>query len=67
MSVHKTVEISAESAKSWSDATEEAVKEAAKTIKGIRSVWIKDMSGEVGDDGEITKYRVNCKITFEVK
>jgi hypothetical protein len=67
MSVHKVIEVMAESSKSWDDAAQNAVSEASKTVKGIRSVWIKDMSAEVGDDGEINKYRVNCKLTFEIK
>lgn len=65
MSVLKVIEILASSGKSWEDATNNAVKAAAKTLKGIRSVYVKDMSAVV-KDGEVTEYRVNCKITFEV-
>lgn len=67
MAVHKVIEILAESPKGWEEATQKAVTEAAKSVKGIRSVWVKDMSAEVGSGGKITSYRVNCKITFEVK
>ncbi len=67
MAVHKVIEIMAQSNKGWEDAAQTAVKEAAKTVKGIKSVWIKDMSAEVNGKGKITKYRTNCKITFEVK
>jgi flavin-binding protein dodecin len=67
MSVHKTIEVMAESPKGWHEAAQAAVSEAGKTVKGIKSVWVKDMSAEVGGDGQITVYRVNCKITFEVK
>jgi hypothetical protein len=47
-------------------AAEEAVNAASKTVKNIRSVWIKDHSAVV-KDGEITKFRVTCKLTFEVE
>ncbi len=67
MAVHKVIEILAESPKGWEEATQKAVAEAAKSVKGIRSVWVKDMSAEVGPSGKIKAYRVNCKITFEVK
>ena len=67
MAVHKVLEITAESGKGWEDAVQSAVKEAAKTVKGIKSVWLKDMSAEVGTNGKIKSYRANCKITFEVK
>ncbi len=65
MAVLKVIEIMASSEKSWEDATALAVKMASKTVKGIRSVYIKDMSVVV-DKNKITEYRVNAKISFEV-
>ncbi len=65
MSVLKVIEIMASSEKSWEDATRYAVKTAAQTLKGIRSVWIQDQSAVI-KDGEISEFRVTCKITFEV-
>ena len=67
MAVHKVIEITAQSSKGWDDAAQKAVSEAAKTVKGIKSVWVKDMSAEVGANGKLKNYRVDCKITFEVK
>ena len=66
-SVHKTIELMGQSSKSWEDAVQGVVTEARKTVKGIKSVWIKDMSAEVGSSGKLKTYRVNCKVTFEVK
>jgi len=66
MAVHKVIEILSESKKSWEDATQSAVKEAAKSVKNIKSVWVKDMSCEVNKSGKISAYRVNCMITFGV-
>ena len=65
MAVLKVIEIMASSPKSWEDATSIAVKTAVKTVKGIRSVYIKDMSAVVKNN-KISEYRVNAKITFEV-
>jgi flavin-binding protein dodecin len=65
MAVLKVIEIMASSEKSWEDATALAVKMAAKTVKEIRSVYIKDMSVVVNKN-KITEYRVNAKISFEV-
>lgn len=65
MSVAKVIEILAESDKSWEDATEDAVKEAVKTIKNIQSVYIKGFQAIVKDN-KIEKYRVDAKITFIV-
>jgi flavin-binding protein dodecin len=66
MSVMKVIEIMGDSDKSWEDAASEAVSEAAKSVKHIRSVWVQDQSATV-KDGKINRYRVTCKITFEVE
>ncbi len=65
MAVLKVIEILANSNKSWEDATRNAVKHASKSLKNIRSVYVQDQSASVNDD-EITEFRVNVKITFEV-
>jgi len=66
MAVLKVIEVLANSDKSWEDATKKAVKDASKSVKNIRSVYVKEQSAIV-NDGEITEFRVNVKITFEVK
>jgi len=65
MTVLKVIELLSSSPKSWEDAAQIAVKTAAKTVKEIRSVYIKDMSAVVKNNS-ITEYRVNAKISFEV-
>ncbi|BAX81952.1 dodecin family protein [Labilibaculum antarcticum] len=65
MSILKVIEVMASSKISWEDATKNAVKTAAKTIKEIRSVYVQDMSAIV-DKNDITEYRVNVKITFQL-
>ncbi len=66
MAVMKVIEIMADSDKSWEDATARAVAKASETIKGIRSAYVQSQSVTV-KDGKVDKYRVNVKITFEVK
>jgi len=65
MSMVKVVEIIAESKKSWSDAADNAVKEASKTIRNIKSLYVQDMQAVV-EDGKIAKYRVNAKVSFVI-
>ncbi len=65
MAIHKVIEVLSQSDKSWEDAAQLAVRDAARTIKGIRSIYIEHMEGVVKDNA-ITQYRVNAKITFEV-
>ena len=66
MAVLKVIEVLSNSDKSWEDATKKAVKHAAKSVKNIRSVYVQDQSASVKDD-EVTEFRVNLKVTFEVK
>lgn len=66
MAVLKVIEVLANSDKSWEDATKKAVEHASKSVKNIRSVYINEQSASV-DDGKINEFRVNVKITFEVK
>ena len=65
MSVLKVIEVLSNSDKGWEDATKKAVKQASKSIKNIRSVYVQDQSAIV-KDGDVTEFRVNVKITFEV-
>jgi len=65
MSVLKVVEILSSSMESWEDATKKAVVKASETLKGIRSVYVKEQSATVRD-GKIQEFRVNVKLTFEV-
>lgn len=65
MAILKVIEIMASSNTSWEDATKAAVKSAAKTVKGIRSAYVQDMSAVVTED-QITEFRVTVRITFEV-
>lgn len=65
MAVVKVVELIASSEKSFDDAVKQAVKEAAKTIRNIDSVWVKDMKAHV-KDGKIKSYGVICKVSFRL-
>jgi dodecin len=62
----KVIEVIAQSSKSFDDAAQNAVKEASKTVKGIKSIWIDNFSGEV-QNNRIVKFRVNAKLSFVVE
>ncbi|MBT8253734.1 MAG: dodecin domain-containing protein [Flavobacteriaceae bacterium] len=66
MAILKVIEVLSNSKDSWEDATKKAVVNASKTIKNIRSVYVQDQSAVV-KDGEVDEFRVNVKITFEVR
>lgn len=64
MSIARVTEISATSKKGFDDAVEEGIKRAAKTLRNVKSAWIKEQSVVVGRDGEIDHYQVNMMVTF---
>ncbi|MHB1397854.1 MAG: dodecin family protein [Trichloromonadaceae bacterium] len=66
MAILKVIEVLAESDKGWEHAAQEALREASKTVENIRSVYIKEFQATV-ENNKITKYRINAKISFEIK
>lgn len=65
MSIAKVIEVIAESETGWEDAASNAVREASKTIRGIRHLYVKEMTAEC-KDGKIEKFRLNANLTFIV-
>ena len=63
MSIVKMIELSAQSPTSWEDATRQAVERASRTLRNIRSVWVKEFEAVV-DGNNVTQFRVNVKISF---
>ncbi len=66
MAIMKVIEILANSDKSWEEATKKAIKNASKSVKNIKSAFVQSQSVVV-NDGEVAEFRVNLKVTFEVK
>ncbi|MBI4915048.1 MAG: dodecin domain-containing protein [Acidobacteria bacterium] len=65
MSVAKVSEISATSTKSFQDAIEEGIDRANKTLRNVRSAWIKEQQVRV-KKGSITEFQVNMMVTFVI-
>jgi len=63
--VAKVIEVLAQSDKSWEDAAQNAINEASKSIRNIKSIYIKDKSAKVVDN-KIVQYRITAKISFRV-
>ena len=66
MSVAKVTEISASSTESFKDAIEDGINRTNKTLDQVKGAWINEMKVDV-EDGKITNYRVNMKVTFVLK
>lgn len=65
MSVLKVIEVLGNSTISFEDAVSNVLKEVAKTVKNIKSIYIKDMQVTVNNN-QIKEYRVNTKVTFGI-
>ena len=66
MSIVRTTEISASSAKGFEDAIQKGVKRFSKTIDNIEGVWVKEQKVKV-KDGDVSEYRVTMKVSFVLK
>lgn len=66
MAIAKVTEVISSSTKSFEDAVDEGVRRAAKTLKNIKSAWIKNQEVIVDGD-QVVEYRVNMMITFVLK
>ncbi|MGA7327712.1 MAG: dodecin family protein [Rhodomicrobium sp.] len=63
MSMLKVIEVLSESDQSWEDAAKQAIANASKTVRNIKSIYIENFEATV-DGGQIKRYRINAKITF---
>ena len=62
----KVIELMSESSNSWEEAVQNVVIEASKTLRNIRSVYVKEFTAAVEND-KVTSYRINAKVTFEME
>lgn len=63
MSVAKIIEISCESKKGFEDAIHDGITRASKTVHNIKGAWVKEQQVVV-ENGKVTLYRVDLKVTF---
>jgi flavin-binding protein dodecin len=63
MSVARVTEISSRSERSFEAAFYEGIDRANKTLRNVRSAWIKEQQVDIVD-GRIVAYRVNMLVTF---
>jgi len=61
--VARVTEIIASSPTSFEDAVAVGVARACKTLQNVASAWVQDQKVEI-EDGKVTCYRVNLKVTF---
>jgi dodecin len=63
MSIARVSEVSATSSKSFEDAIQQGLARSVKTLRNVRSAWIKEQQVRL-TDGRVTEYQVNMMVTF---
>jgi flavin-binding protein dodecin len=66
MTVAKTIEITATSAKGFDEAIRTGIKQAARSLENITSAWVQDQEVIV-KKGAVVGYQVRMKVTFILK
>lgn len=63
MPVAKVTELSCTSNTSFEDAINQGVTRATRTLRNVKSAWVKEMRVGI-TDGSVTEYQVNLLVTF---
>lgn len=66
LAVVKIVELIGTSPANWEEAAKNALEEAARTIRNIKSVYVKRCNAKV-ENNKIVEYRTVVKIAFVVE
>jgi dodecin len=64
MSIARITEMKASNTKSFEDAIQMGVARATKTLKNVKSAWVEGEEVLVDEEGKISEYRVQLKVTF---
>ena len=63
MPVAKVTELSCTSNDSFEDAIRQGIERAQKTLRGVRSAWVKEQRVNVGREGGV-EFQANILVTF---
>jgi hypothetical protein len=63
-SVYKVIELVGTSTESWEKAAQQAVNQAAKTLRDLRIAEVVEMDIQI-DEGKVRAYRTKLKVSFK--
>ncbi|MBS0458425.1 MAG: dodecin domain-containing protein [Proteobacteria bacterium] len=67
MSVVKVIELTSSSSKGIEDAVQSGLRKCAESVKNLKGAWVNDIKVVTDEDGRVTEWRVNLRISFVVK
>ena len=62
-SVAQITEISSISEKSFEDAIQQGIAQAAQSLHGVQGAWVKEQEVQISN-GQVSGYKVNLMITY---
>lgn len=65
--IYRIVEVTGTSTESVSDAIENAVARAGKTLRNLDWFNVEDIRGRIGPDGKVASFQVTSKIGFRLE
>jgi flavin-binding protein dodecin len=66
MSIAKIIELNAASKTSMEDAVRSGLKKCSQTVKNIKGAWVNEIKVVTDDDGNVSEWRVNLRVTFVI-
>jgi dodecin len=63
MSVAKVTELSCTSTESFEDAIRQGIDRASRTLRGVKSAWVKEQRVNVNSQGTV-EFQANILVTF---
>ena len=63
MTVARVTELSCTSSESFEDAIRQGITRARRTLRGVKSAWVKEQRVAVGPNGEL-EFQANILVTF---
>ncbi len=67
MHVAKIIEINSASKTSVDDAVRTGLKKCSESVKNIKGAWVNEVKVVTDDDGNVTEWRVNMRVSFIVE
>ncbi|QSX78418.1 dodecin family protein [Agrilutibacter solisilvae] len=67
MSIAKIIELNAASKTTLDDAVRAGLKKCAESVKNIKGAWVNEIKVVTDENGNVTEWRVNLRVTFVVQ
>ena len=67
MAIAKIIELNASSKTNMEEAVKSGLKKCGESVKNIKGAWVNEIKVVTDDDGTVTEWRVNLRVSFIVE